>query len=165
MNRHVSKTKILISLLLAIAFSVIYLPTGLQAWIPPLAAMVVFYWLIFEKTSFGVWSVWWIGLFAGALVGDPIGMTSFVLVLLSWPLLYRRRLIQFMAFSSRFALWLLIAELFFIAKTILLLLFTHVSWSPGLLKPMLSIVLLAPVIYASLKVYIDFSFLNRKVVG
>jgi rod shape-determining protein MreD len=163
MNRTVSVTKVVVSLLLAMLLSVMYLPVSLQVWMPPWVAVVVFYWLIFQTTSLGVWSVWLVGLLTGSLVGDPIGINSFLLVILAWPLLHNQRLLQFMASSSGWLLWLLVSVGFVVAKTALLLLFAHVAWSWGLCKPLLSVFIVAPFIYLLLSLYTQFSLSHRRI--
>lgn len=163
MNRTITNTKIVISVLLAMLLSVLYLPLEWQAWMPPWVAMVVFYWLIFQSTSLGVFGIWLIGLLTGSLLDDPQGLVSFLLVLLAWPLLHSRRLLQFIAPSSGWLIWLLASVVFYLAKTACLLLLGSTTWSPALLRPLLSILVVSPFLYGLLELLLQLSLPRRRM--
>ena len=162
MNQLVSRSKVAISLFIALALSVLYLSPAWQAWMPPWVVMVTFYWLIFQTVSMGVWVVWLVGLLSGCLLGDPLGLSSFLMVLLAWPLLHYQRMIQFMAGSSRWLLWLLVVLAFVFFKVILMAAFGDVVLQAASFKPMLSALLLAPVLYFALSVFAQWSTLGKR---
>ena len=163
MNQVRSRRKMIISLLVALFLSVLYLPPVLQPWAPPLVTLVLFYWLIFRTTSIGVWGVWLVGLLAGLLQGDPLGVSSLIMVLLAWPLLYHQRTMQFMAASSCWLVWLLLVAVFTALKVLLLSVFGYASLNAVAFKPILSIVLLSPIVYVVLGVFSQLTFARKRL--
>ena len=149
--------KVVISLILAMVLSVIYLPLSIHEWMPPWVAMVVFYWLIFKTVPLGVWLIWWIALLNGCLLGDPLGITSFLMVLLSWPLLNYQRTLKFIAASNCWLVWLLASAGFVLLKVLLMGAFGYVSLNLASFKPVFSVFILSPVIYFLLSLYSQFS--------
>jgi rod shape-determining protein MreD len=149
--------KVGISLILALLLSVIYLPPSLHEWMPPWVAMVVFYWLIFKTVPLGVWVIWWIALLNGCLLGDPLGITSFLMVLLAWPLLNYQRTLKFIAASSRWLIWLLVSGGFALLNVLLMGAFGYVGLNPVSFKPVISVFILSPVIYFLLSLYAESS--------
>ncbi len=163
MNQVRLRGRMIVSLIVALFLSVIYLPPALQTWAPPLVALVLFYWLIFRTTSIGVWGVWLVGLLAGLLQGDPLGVCSLLMVLLAWPLLYQQRTMQFMAASSCWLLWLLLVAVFVVLKVLFLSVFGYASISLAAFKPILSVIILSPIIYLALSLFSQLTFARKRL--
>lgn len=157
------RAKVWISLILAMLFSILFLPLGLQEWEPPIVAMVLFYWLIFQDTSIDVWGIWLVGLFSGCLLGDPLGISSFLVVLLAWPLLHHRHKIRFSALSSCWFVWLLASSLFILLKLALMAMFGYISFSLFALKSVAGIILLSPLLYFFLNSYAQFALMRKRL--
>lgn len=163
MNQARLRGKMIVSLIVALFLSVIYLPATLQIWAPPLVTLVLFYWLIFRTTTIGVWGVWLVGLLAGLLQGDPLGICSLIMVLLAWPLLYHQRTMQFMAASSCWLLWLLLVAVSIVLKVLLLSVFGYASMRIATFKPILSVIILSPIIYLALSLFSQLTFARKRL--
>ena len=135
-----------LSLFIALLLSIVYVGPSLRLWVPPLVAMVCFYWLIFQGASIAIPWLWLIGLIAGAATGHPLGLYSLLFIWFSWPLLSFQRQIQFLALSSRWLVWAGSVILFVLIKSLLLLLLGDTMNAGMLFQPIIGTVILSPVL-------------------
>lgn len=161
MNKSHLQSKMIISLLVSLMLSVLYLPAAWHPWMPPWTTLVLFYWLTFQSVRMNVWGLWLVGLLSGLLLGDTLGISSLLMMLLGLPILYYKRMIQFMAASSCWLIWLLPTILFFCLKLLLMAILGQVEFSWANLRPVLSILVVSPAVYFILSIYAQFS-LSRK---
>ncbi len=74
--------KLLVLYLIAIIFTVINLNNitylNSSAFLPLFEIMIIYYFAIYKNNIFGFWFLFLIGIWGDALVGLPIGITSFI---------------------------------------------------------------------------------------
>jgi rod shape-determining protein MreD len=163
MNYINLRLKIVISLVVAMLLSVVYLSSFWQGFMPPWVPMVLFYWLIFKIVPLNIWLIWLVGFLSGCLLGDPLGVSSFWMVLLAWPLLSYQRTFKFMTTSSCWLIWILVSVVYTCLKVSLMGLFGYVGLNAAAFKPILSTVIISPVIYVVLNTYAQLSFLGKRL--
>lgn len=144
-SKRVSYPAIL-SLLIAFLFSVIYVPSTLKAYWPPLIVMVYFYWLIFKGLPSGPWWAWLLGLCVGCLLGEPLGLNSFLMLWFAFPLFLYQRSIRFLPIVNAWFLWIVLTILYVILKLLLLGVLGHAVTFLVIVKPLLGVLLFSVVI-------------------
>ena len=162
MNKTHLQGKMIISLLVSLMLSVMYLPSAWQPWMPPWTVLVLFYWITFQSVRVNVWGLWLVGLLSGLLLGNMLGISSLLVMLLGAPILHYKRMIQFMAASSCWLIWLLPTVLFVCLKLLLMCLFGQAYFSWSHLKPVLSALFISPAVYFVLSIYAQFSLSRRR---
>jgi len=85
--------KIIVSIVLALLFSIIPLPEFFVAYRPLFLTLVCMYWAIYHSAHFGLGKAWIAGLILDVLHGTIIGQTALCLIIaVACCLFYQRRL-------------------------------------------------------------------------
>jgi len=84
-------TKIIISLLIALLFSINPLPDSIESFRPLFALLVCLYWTIYHNRYFGLLHVFIVGILLDVLYGNVLGQNAFCLVIaIALSLFYQR---------------------------------------------------------------------------
>ena len=154
LNRPTSRDPlfaIIISVIMASALMVYPLSYEVSGWRPLFMLMITLFWVLCQPTWCGVWFAFGTGLFVDLLVDAPLGMNALSFVLITFIARFLTRERRILTFSN---LWVIssiaiLAHLFFIWIAQVMS-GVHFSFARHW-QPLLSSVLLWPVIYYLLK--------------
>ena len=154
LNRPTSRDPlfaIIISVIMASALMVYPLSYELSGWRPLFMLMITLFWVLCQPTWCGVWFAFGTGLFVDLLVDAPLGMNALSFVLITFIARFLTRERRILTFGN---LWIIssiaiLAHLFFIWIAQVMS-GVHFSFARHW-QPLLSSVLLWPVIYYLLK--------------
>ena len=98
---------------------------------PDLVLMAVFYWIVHRPDLLRPWGAFMVGILDDILVGTPLGVNAFVLLLVHWMIISQHKTLRTLSFGL---LWLAFAVIALGAKLILVGLALVIN--RGLIDPM-----------------------------